>query len=52
MFRGAGSVEIGPLTLLRGGEGVVFVVVEVVEEEAWRFWDRRDIEEKDSWICW
>ena len=47
MFRGAGSVEIGPLTLLRGGEGVVLVVV----EEAWRFWDRRDIEEKDSWVC-
>ena len=47
MFRGAGSVEIGPLTLLRGREGVVLVVEEVVEE-AWRFWDRRDIDEKDS----
>lgn len=37
---------MGPLTLLRGGEGIV--LVEVVVEEAWRFCDSRDIDEKES----
>jgi len=44
--RGAGSVEIGPLTLLRGGEWLVLVVEVVVVEVAWRFWDKRDVEGK------
>lgn len=39
---------MGPLTLLQG-EGMVVLAEAVVEveEEAWRFCDRRDLEERE-----